>query len=58
MAKQICTFFLGANSKNGFVSLFEEVAKEPEIREIFIVKSGPGTGKSTAMDPNCLSAPS
>jgi len=50
MSKQTCTFFLGSNSKSGFKSLFEEVANEHEISEIFIVKSGPGTGKSTAMD--------
>ena len=41
-------FFLGANSKEGFVSLFPRLKAE-ESRRIFCIKSGPGCGKSTCM---------
>ncbi len=38
-------FFLGANSKDGFVSLFP--ALQSEDRRLYAVKGGPGCGKST-----------
>lgn len=41
------TFFLGANSRRGFVSFFEDVCTEQPGREVFMIKSGPGCGKST-----------
>lgn len=41
------TFFLGANSRRGFISFFEDVCTEQSGREVFMVKSGPGCGKST-----------
>lgn len=41
-------FFLGANTKEGFVSLFPQLQKE-QSRRIYLVKSGPGSGKSTCM---------
>ena len=41
-------FFLGANSRHGFYSLYDEFANgERDI--LHIIKSGPGTGKSTFM---------
>ena len=41
-------FFLGANSKHGFYSLYDGFANgEQDI--LHIIKSGPGTGKSTFM---------
>ncbi len=40
-------FFLGANSKEGFVSLLP--ALQGENRRIYTVKGGPGCGKSTLM---------
>ena len=44
----VTCFFLGANSKHGFYSLYNEFANgEQDI--LHIIKSGPGTGKSTFM---------
>lgn len=40
-------FFLGANSSNGFYSLYNKFP--PEKSFLHIIKSGPGTGKSTFM---------
>lgn len=41
-------FFLGANSKHGFYSLYDQFAGgEQDV--LHIIKSGPGTGKSTFM---------
>lgn len=40
-------FFLGANSSNGFYSLYNNFP--PEGSFLHIIKSGPGTGKSTFM---------
>ncbi|MBQ3866317.1 MAG: hypothetical protein II776_05395, partial [Clostridia bacterium] len=42
------TFFLGANSAEGFFSLFPALADEPG-RRIFALKGGPGSGKSTCI---------
>lgn len=47
MPKKECAFFLGANSRRGFVSFFENLAAEDFERDVYIVKSGPGSGKST-----------
>ena len=41
-------FFLGANSKKGFVSLYDTKNTE-RADDIYIIKGGPGTGKSTLM---------
>lgn len=41
-------FFLGANSRDGFVSLFPQLQKE-QSRRLYLVKSGPGSGKSTCI---------
>lgn len=46
--KQICTF-LGANTPNGFVSLFDELYNPYEKHRAYIIKGGPGTGKSSFM---------
>ena len=48
MAKTYCSF-LGANTPSGFVSLFDELYNPYESCRVFIVKGGPGTGKSTLM---------
>lgn len=42
-------FFLGANSDNGFVSFFESAMAETPDRESWLLKGGPGCGKSTLM---------
>ena len=39
--------FLGANSPRGFVSLFEELYNPYLDCRAFVIKGGPGTGKST-----------
>lgn len=43
------SFFLGANSKAGYCSLFGEIYNPFEKGEHIILKGGPGTGKSTLM---------
>lgn len=40
-------FFLGANSPQGFVSRFDQLKKDKENWKCYILKGGPGTGKST-----------
>jgi len=42
------TFFLGANSAQGFYSLYSDFASRPGD-VLHIIKAGPGTGKSTFM---------
>ncbi len=42
-------FFLGANSPEGFISRFGESYKQKEGWHTYIIKGGPGTGKSTLM---------
>lgn len=49
MTKKSCGFFMGANSRNGFVSLFDTLRQEDLQRRIYTVKSGPGCGKSTCI---------
>jgi len=41
-------FFLGANSREGFVSLYPQLQKEA-TRQIYVVKGGPGCGKATCI---------
>lgn len=49
MAKTFSTF-LGANTPRGFVSLFDEMYNPYQSNcKAFIIKGGPGTGKSTLM---------
>ncbi len=40
------TYFLGANSRRGFVSLYQDFPPAPDAF-LHILKSGPGTGKSS-----------
>lgn len=42
-------YFLGANSKDGFASLMDRLADPEKARAIYILKGGPGCGKSTLM---------
>lgn len=46
-----CTtkFFAAANTEDGFYSLFPEIFSPEALRRIYILKGGPGTGKSTLM---------
>lgn len=41
--------FLGANTPQGFVSFFDELYNPYENTSAYIIKGGPGTGKSTLM---------
>lgn len=41
------SFFLGANTPGGFVSFFDELYIPEEGWKLYIIKGGPGTGKST-----------
>lgn len=43
------SFFLGANTPGGFRSFFDELYYPEEGWKLFIIKGGPGTGKSTLM---------
>ena len=42
-------FFLGANTPNGFVSYFKDILVPSENFTVYLIKGGPGTGKSTFM---------
>lgn len=42
-------FFMGANTPRGFVSRFDGLADPAEGGRLWVVKGGPGTGKSTLM---------
>lgn len=42
-------YFAAANSRYGFYSLYDEVYSERELNRVYIIKGGPGTGKSTLM---------
>lgn len=48
MAQQI-HYFLGANSKDGFRSLYSELFNDKRVQTVWIIKGGPGNGKSTFM---------
>jgi hypothetical protein len=43
-------YFLGANSPAGFYSLYDHLLPPEKARAIYILKGGPGCGKSTLMD--------
>lgn len=42
-------YFLGANSPSGFYSLYDQLISPDSARAIYILKGGPGCGKSTLM---------
>ena len=42
-------FFLGANSPQGFYSLYDQLINPAQARAIYILKGGPGCGKSSLM---------
>lgn len=45
----IDTYFLGANTPEGFRSEYATLQRDPRIRRLLIVKGGSGCGKSTLM---------
>ena len=42
-------YFLGANSPAGFYSLYDHLIPPETARAVYILKGGPGCGKSTLM---------
>ena len=44
-------FFLGANSPGGFYSLYDQLIDREQAEELYILKGGPGCGKSSLMQP-------
>ncbi len=42
-------YFLGSNTKKGFASLFEQLRDPLKGRTMYILKGGPGSGKSSLM---------
>lgn len=42
-------FFLGANSPNGFYSLYDQLIELERATAVYILKGGPGCGKSSLM---------
>lgn len=49
MSENSIKYFLAANSCEGFVSYFENVYNAKDGWQVFIIKGGPGTGKSSFM---------
>ncbi len=43
------SYFAAANTERGFVSIFDKVFDASELSHFYIIKGGPGTGKSTFM---------
>lgn len=41
--------FTAANTSNGFFSYFDELINDKDINHVFLIKGGPGCGKSTFM---------
>ena len=41
------SYFAAANTKNGFVSYFDDIFGK--IKKIYVIKGGPGTGKTTTV---------
>ena len=48
-AYKIKKFYAASNSHNGFYSLFDSIFSSEKLKRIYIIKGGPGCGKSTAM---------
>ena len=49
MKQTIPTYFAAANSYKGFISYFDRVFDSRDYDRIFVLKGGPGTGKSSLM---------
>ena len=47
--KKARRYFAAANSYHGFVSLFKDIFRSEEFTRIYVLKGGPGTGKSSFM---------
>ncbi len=49
VSKQCVQYFLGANSAQGFVSLYDQWVDQGNIQAFYTIKGGAGCGKSTLM---------
>lgn len=49
MSEHKVQYFLGANAPDGFYSLYPELIDLERARAVYILKGGPGCGKSTLM---------
>lgn len=49
LSTQPVQYFLGANSPSGFYSLYDQLLPPEQASAIYILKGGPGCGKSTLM---------
>ena len=49
-------FFCAANSRRGFVNFFEDAFSRRIHKKVYILKGGPGTGKSTLLKKLCAFA--
>lgn len=49
MSDKIQKYFAAANSFNGFISFFKEIFNSEDYEKIYVIKGGPGTGKSSLM---------
>lgn len=47
--KSKTTYFAGANTGDGFVGSYVDIANESLLDKVYIIKGGPGTGKSSLM---------
>ncbi|MBE6616419.1 MAG: hypothetical protein E7627_00535 [Ruminococcaceae bacterium] len=43
------TYFAGANTGDGFVGSYADIANEGKLDKVYIIKGGPGSGKSSMM---------
>ncbi len=55
-ANHAAHYFAAGNTENGFVSSFESVFDRRGLDRIYILKGGPGVGKSTLMTKTALNA--
>ena len=46
---RVLRFFLGANTPQGFVSRFDQLGSPADDWRLYVIKGGPGSGKSTMM---------
>jgi len=49
MKAEYIDFFMGANTPVGFVSRYDQISQDSNIKKIYVIKGGAGTGKSTLM---------
>ena len=49
MSEHKVQYFLGANAPDGFYSLYPELIDLERARAVYILKGGPGCGKSSLM---------